>query len=242
MEKQLYTEMYHKEKDNWWFKGKRLAIHALISKYIPQHTSVLDIGCGTGIILKEFQSKGKDVYGTDISNEAIQFAQKRGLTNIFNIDFSKEPIPQKYFDLILCLDVLEHIENDKAALLNITKNMQADSHLLLTVPAFPLLWGADDIVLHHKRRYTKKQLTELFNACGLRIIKSSYSNFFIFPLVFALRWLDKLRPNHRPESTIKMAPKFINEIALLFYKFEAWFLKRFNFPFGSSIICLAKKN
>lgn len=241
MEKHLYAQMYGQEQENWWFRGKRIVIHALIRQFVPFYRSVLDIGCGTGIVLKEFLSRGKDVYGTDASLEAVKFSQQRGLPNIFHVDFSETSFKNKQFDLILCLDVIEHVEKDRQILVNIQKNMHKGSCLLLTVPAFQILWGADDVVLGHKRRYTKGRLKELFEECGFEVVKISYFHFFIFPLVLALRWTDKLRPRRMPYSTIKKVPQIINEIAVFFYRLEAWLLTRTSFPFGASVICLARE-
>src|SRR3990167_3864655 len=116
MEKHLYAQMFTHESENWWFRGKRLVVHSLIDRFVPGYNSVLDIGCGTGATLNEFLLKGKKVFGTDVCEEAIHFSQKRGLQNIYKIDFSLEGFKDRQFDLILCLDVLEHITEDKKAL------------------------------------------------------------------------------------------------------------------------------
>ncbi|MCR4337194.1 MAG: class I SAM-dependent methyltransferase, partial [Candidatus Omnitrophica bacterium] len=170
MEKNLYLEMFEKERSNWWFQGKRLVVHSLVKKFVGNYQSVLDIGCGTGATLQEFRAKGKDVYGTDVSEEAIRFSKKRGLENIYQFDFSQEELKEKKFDLILCLDVLEHIVDDRKVLKNIKNSMHAGSYFLMTVPSFQFLWGADDVVLGHQRRYTKREIESLLREADFELV------------------------------------------------------------------------
>lgn len=180
MHKNHYLEMYEKEKENWWFQGKRLVVHSLINKFVSRYQSVLDVGCGTGILLKEFLSKGKKVYGTDVSSEAIQFSKKRGLDNVRNIDFSKEGFEDKRFDLVLCLDVLEHIDDDKRTLLNIKQNMYEDSHLLLRFLPFNSFGGQMMSLLGIKEDIPKNRLNNFLKNVILGLLKAAILIFLFF--------------------------------------------------------------
>ena len=154
MEKRLYEILYETEKQHWWYAVRRKIIRDLINAYArPQKPiKLLDIGCGTGELLRELSPLG-EVSGIDNSPQAIAFCKERGLKNIFLAEGTDIPFPDDAFDIVLCLDVLEHIKNDDAALKEIRRVAKPEGIIIIFVPTFKFLWGKSDELGHHLRRY-----------------------------------------------------------------------------------------
>jgi SAM-dependent methyltransferase len=242
MEAKLYQEMYEIEGQHWWFRARRDILISLISKYIP-YGNILDVGCGTGFILETLQkneSKYK-VWGVDVSEIAIQFCQERGLTHVTQGRLENNDLPKHYFDLMMFLDMIEHLEQDLPSLLQAKQYLNSQGKILITVPAYQFLWSAHDEIHHHKRRYTKKQITELLHQAGYEVIFSSYFNTFLFPLIAIARLIGNLQNRHH-SSDVNLPSRWINQILYQIFGWEKKLLPSLSFPFGVSIICLARKH
>lgn len=237
MEESEYKSMYEQESKHWWFKGRKRIFLSLIKKRYKKGIKILDFGCGTGINIKALEKFG-NVKGIDVSKESKRFCKKRGI-NVKLLDISKKSKKLgKYrnkFDLITSFDVLEHIDNDSIALKNLNDFLKDDGRLLITVPAFNFLWSNHDVVLHHKRRYAKKALKKLLEKSGFKIELLSYYNFFIFPAILIRKII-----NPKASSTEISNTKF-NWLFDIIYSLEIIMINLGLIPWGSSIICMAKK-
>src|SRR3990170_5193646 len=155
MEKELYG-LYHREEDSWWWGvGRRTLIASLWKRYGNGNgrPSFLEIGCGAGGLLKELSTVGT-AYGLDVEAEAMKYCRERGLDALCLGDAAALPYRDNSFDAVVCVDVLEHLDDDGAALADIFRVCKPGGRLLATVPAFQFLWSRRDEQLHHKRRYT----------------------------------------------------------------------------------------
>ena len=243
MEIQEYQKMYDLEKDYWWFVVKR----KIVNDNLPKNSKglrILDVGCGTGIVLHDLKSKGYDTYGLDIMPAALKFCKDRGLKNLFKGSVTKMPFKSDFFDVVTCLDVLYHkqIKDDKGAMREIYRVLKPDSLLILTDSACPLMYSRHDIAAHTRERYTRKEMCRRLNACGFIIKRASYFNTFLFPFIFIMRKIDNLINKNKPVSTdVGYISPFANKILKSIFMLESHVLKRISLPFGVSVLCIAEK-
>lgn len=249
MRHNLYFEMYEQEKTYWWHVGKRKIVISLLDRFLGdngnnQQQIMVDIGCGTGLMLETMSQYGFAV-GMDLSDEALFLCQKRKHRFLIKADANLTlPFDDGSFDIVTVLDVLEHINNDGNAVEEFHRVLKEGGILITTVPAFPFLWTYWDKLLHHKRRYTLNTLVSLFTHNGFLIKKVSYSNFFIFLPVIGIRFAKALlqRGKHGAQTSDFMdVPLLLNYILIHIYRLEAFWLRTFEFPFGLSVVCVAQK-
>ncbi len=247
MKNEIYDLTFELEEHYWWYVARRKIILSQIQQMLPaadlnSKPRILEYGCGTGKTLSCL-SPWAEVYGLDISQQALDYCRQRQLVNLKLIDLSKEmdldnPFDDPY-DLILMLDVLEHIEDQTALLERIKRWLKPGGQLLITVPAFNFLWSGEDYVSNHLRRYTKSSLTEIMRESGLHIERISYFNFFLFPLQAGIILFNNMFcPRTMQQSNLHTLSGSINSMLTAIMSAEVHLLKMFNFPFGGSIICV----
>jgi SAM-dependent methyltransferase len=238
MDKQEYFDMYDVEERHWWFKGKRRVYSSVLEKIFKSRRdlNILDFGCGTGRNILTLGKYGR-VTGVDISQDSYNLCAKRGidikLLDIFKKD--AEALKGKY-DLITCFDVLEHLEDDGKTIRRLGEFLASGGYILATVPAHQFLWSDHDAILHHKRRYNKKNLRDAFEKNKFEVILISYYNSFIFPMAILRRIL-----NLKKTSTAMTDIAILNRAILPFYDLESRLVPTGMLPFGVSLICLAGK-
>lgn len=242
--KEGFEKKYHDvEKEHWWFRSRRKYILDLL-KDLPRDSKILDIGCSSGIFLKDLEALGfvnQNLFGIDISDKAITNCKANGIDNAFVMDAQNIILNEK-FDIIIASDCLEHLENDKKSLANWNNLLKVGGTIYVFVPAFQSLWSYHDVVNMHFRRYTKAELRLKLQAEHLEIIKSSYWNFFLFLPVYLYRTINSvLKKNKTGEADINIGNSFVNRALIILIIFENKLLKYFNFPFGVSTFCIAKK-
>ncbi len=250
MEEYLFPHLYKIENKHWWFVARQNIIWKFISETIklPENSTILDIGCGTGAVI-DLLSKKYEVHPNmiglwkkqDVSAKAIEFCKNRGINNLFCGSLENYPAKKKYFNLITAFDVLEHVEGEQEMLKQINNLLHENGFLLLTVPAFPILWGNHDIITHHKRRYRKNNLKEIISEAGFTIEYISYFNFFLFPIAFIRRTIDKYKKIKNFDD-FKIPSKLLNQLLRIVFELEKYLLPKIKFPFGVSLICLCRKN
>lgn len=243
MEPSLHHTIYEMEKDFWWYAGRRRIIFDLINRLVPlQAQRALDIGCGSGLNALFLPAHIKKVIGIEVSDEAIEAASRTNpRLKIIKGSWPDVSVPGM-FDLIICLDVLEHIKDDGTALHAIESLLAPGGIAFLTVPAFPFLWSHHDTVAHHFRRYTRPRLHALVQEnTRLNILRLSYFNFFLFfPIIF-FRALKKIMPLESGTSDIFLTHLLINTILTSLFGAERYILRSQNFPMGVSLFCILKK-
>lgn len=243
--KQEYETIYHDvEQTHFWFKARRNYIINLLKDY-PKEINILDIGCSSGILLRELAASGFDqnnLYGIDISEKAISNCKRNGLQNTFVMDAQKITL-EKQFDVIIASDCLEHLQDDLKALENWHSLLKEDGVLFVFVPAFMALWSAHDEANMHFRRYVKSELINKLIASGFNIENAGYWNFFLFFPAALMRYLEKLKRSSAESNTGNLEkPSAFNNVLYTILGFENKLLRHINFPFGVSTFCIAGKS
>lgn len=243
MEKDFEKKYHDVETDHWWFKSRRKYLLDLV-KNAPKNSKILDIGCSSGIFLKDLEALGfkiENLYGIDISNSAIENCKANGIQNSFVMDAQNITLTES-FDIIIASDCLEHLEDDKKALKNWKSLLKIGGTMYVFVPAYMSLWSYHDTINMHYRRYTNKELKSKLIAENLAIEKASYWNFVLFIPVFAFRKITSIfNKNKKGEGDISIGNSFLNSCLLQLIILENKLLKAVNFPFGVSTFCIAKR-
>lgn len=245
MEIEKYHEMENLEKFHWWFIYRQNVLKFILKKYfsnLDKNAKILDIGCGTGGNIQLLKENYENIIGIDNNDFALQYCKEKGLDNVIkgNLPDSID-VEDNSIDLILLFDVLEHIEEDEKSLSVLKNKLKNGGHILLTVPAFPFLWSKHDEGFHHKRRYKLKQLKKMFESLDFKIIKASYLYFLLFPVVLIMRILKQIFKRYSKMDDFKLNNMFLNNFIVKFLFIEEFLLKYLDYPFGSSILVLARK-
>lgn len=226
---------------HWWFVVRRKLLRFLLSSVnIPRNSLVLDVGCGTGSNLRTLISAGLNPVGLDRSSFALKLVRSKETLPLLVGDLNSLPIKTSSVGLIIAMDIFEHLENDSGGISGCYRVLREGGILILTVPAFNSLWGIQDVVTGHKRRYSKKEITNKLKGGGFDLLKSSYFNFFLFfPILIARRFIHLL--GLKIESENKVNSPSLNFFLKTIFSIEPHVLRHFSFPFGVSIFCIAKK-
>jgi dTDP-4-dehydrorhamnose reductase len=245
MERSFYKNYFKVEKEHWLMKIRRAIVSDNLTKYLtnkPGDTKLLDFGCGSGIFVDELSKQGFDSYGLDISAEAVKFGQLQGIKNLGVIDAHKVNFPDNTFDAVLTLDVLEHLEDESWALAEMERVVKPGGIIVIMVPAYMFLWGVQDEVAHHYRRYTMGPLLKkVRKSTSFEILRRSYFNTFLFIPIAFVRLISRIFGIKGRESDFDLNNPTLNKILLSIFNAERKLLKKINYPFGVSIILVLKK-
>lgn len=228
------------ERDHWWFAGRRLLLSQIIGEFsLPPGSSILDVGTGTGSNLRMLRELGFDrVLGLDRSREAARFCADKGLGPVELGDVQALPFPDRHFDLVLATDIIEHVDDDLLALRELRRVLKPRGHLLLTVPAFELLWGLQDKVGHHKRRYRLSDLLERIGDARLSPERHFYFNYLLFLPILVLRRLMRVLPL-RVASEGEINAPWLNRILFRLFRLDVRTAPLVRPPFGVSALVVA---
>ena len=192
MQSHHYPILYEVEESHWWYLGRRRIIESLVEEICSNidaaNPRILDVGCGTGANLKMLARFGH-AEGVDVSQQAVSFCHERGLESVKLGALEELPYDDESFDLVTALDVIEHLDDDVAGLSEIRRVLRPGGFVLIFVPAFMFLWGVQDDVSNHRRRYTLTSLLNAIRAAGFSVERASYANAAFFFPVLAVRTL-----------------------------------------------------
>lgn len=240
-----YQRMYEAEERQWWYAGMRALSLALLADPLAKLARegralrILDAGCGTGNNLVHLARYGRPV-GVDLSQEALVFCRTRGVAAaraaLLNL-----PFRDGAFDCVTSFDVIYHrwVEDDAAAVREMARVLRPGGLLLVRVPALRILWGAHDEAVHSRHRYTRGEVRRLLGGAGLQVMRATYANTILLPLVAVRRGLDRLTGRHGSDVGFLPAPlEWAFGSAL---RAEARWVRRLPLPLGSSVFALARK-
>ncbi|MDD2774714.1 MAG: methyltransferase domain-containing protein [Gallionella sp.] len=232
------------EAGHFWFVGRNQVLRDRMLRHFPQARHILEIGCGTGFVLANTRRTYPDAQlsGSDIFTQGLHFAQSRvPSATLFQMDACHIPFREE-FDLIGAFDVLEHIEDDQAALNQIFAACQTGGGIVLTVPQHQWLWSATDDYAHHKRRYTRRELVKKVQQAGFKVGYVSSFVSLLLPLMLASRWLQKsAQADDQMDAGFKIG-KFANKLLSAVMKLERSLLSLgITFPIGGSLLLIATK-
>ena len=235
--------MYRAEEDHWWFAGKRELFKRLLADRLRRPgTRILDVGSGTGAVPKDFSRFGW-ICATDRSVDAMRFARSRGVTSVACCDAEALPIADASVDLVLAFDIVEHVDDDRAMLAELSRVLSPGGAVAIHVPAWPSLWSEHDVVLEHKRRYTRRGLRRLIEESPLSIEYFGWSSAAILPPALALRTVQRFLParDGGGEADIYPLPRPLNRLMFGVYRVEARLAAATGLPFGLSLAAVAAK-
>lgn len=241
MKHEEYARMFEAEERQWWYAGMRAISRALLARHARPRSGarLLDAGCGTGNNLVHLADFGRPV-GVDLSEEALRFCRTRRVT-VARGSLLSLPFREHAFDLVTSFDVLYHrwVSDDAAAVAELARVLRPGGLLLVRVPALALLWGAHDEAVLSRKRYTRGEVESLLRGAGLEVLRASYCNTLLFPLLLARRTLDRLLDRHGSDVGFLPAPLELLFRGLL--GLEARLIPRFSLPIGASVTALARK-
>lgn len=243
MQQHTYSIMYAVEGSHWWFAGRRQIIASLLAPICgqmkPDRPRILDVGCGTGANLEMLKQFG-EAAGVDVSPDALAFCRQRGLENVRLGAAEHLPYEDGSFDLVTALDVVEHLDDDVAGLREMRRVLRPGGHAFLFVPAFMFLWGVQDDISHHRRRYTLAALQQAVRAAGFAVERATYANITFFAPVLLGRLLMRAT-GFRPASENNITIAALNGVLGRILGAESSILRHMNLPLGVSAICVARR-
>jgi SAM-dependent methyltransferase len=243
MNPEEYERMYRAEQGHWWYVGMRAICFAMLDasleKGAPDGLLILDAGCGTGANLVQLQARGR-AFGVDLSPEALRLCLTRGVT-VARAGLLQLPFADARFDCVTSFDVLYHrgVADDLAAAREMARVLRPGGRLLVRVPALRALWGAHDVAVHTRHRYTRSELRRLLRLAGLMPERATYANTLLLPLVALRRALDRL--TGRQGSDLMPLPGPLERTLGRILGMEARLLRRVSLPIGASLVALAHK-
>ena len=235
MERIIFDRMAELDQTHWWYVARRRILADLIARKVkpPKGARILEIGCGTGHNFPVLEGFGHvDALEVDAPARAIAAAR-------LGREVGAAPLPEldgvadAGYDLIALLDVLEHIEDDLAALTSIKTKLKPGGRILVTVPANQWMWSAHDSVHHHFRRYNPASLRKVAREAGLKVDLLTHFNTLLFPLAAAVRALGKLTAREEADDAQPPAP--LNALFTGVFGLERHLIGRAPMPFGVSI-------
>jgi SAM-dependent methyltransferase len=243
MDESLLREMAEMEENHWWFRGRRTIVADLLGKILPRRENLIlgDFGCGTGHMLSILERFGT-TYAMDKSPLAVKFASRKAETRIGEGQVpDRIPFPERFFDAIVLLDVLEHIENDREALTELSRYLKPDGIVLLTVPSGPSLYTSRDRFHGHFKRYTRDMLRNFLAGAGFLVMYLSHYNTFFFPLAAAVRLIRRWRGTDQEGPDLSLPPHPVNRTRKTIFAAERFWISRGGtFPFGLSLIAVGR--
>lgn len=237
-----YEAMYRLEDVYWWFIARRqLAVDVLTRELEGRSDArILDVGCGTGSNLAAFAQLGRAT-GVDMSREALEFCRLRGVETVAYSAIERLPFADGTFDVVTAMDVLEHVDDDLAALEELRRVLRPGGLLLSTVPAYGFLWSEHDEALKHRRRYTAHELRNKLTLRDFAVERTSYFITSLFFPILAMRFHQGLfKKSTYPQTSVRLLPRWVNSSLIGLLGLERRLFRHLNLPFGVSIVALAR--
>lgn len=230
------AELVNLEETYWWHVAKRQLVVETLRTHFPPPGRLVEGGIGSAGNLIAFRNLGYDVAGLDILPEAVEHARERGLCDVQQHNLETPwPVEPNSVRAVVLLDVLEHIADPVAALRHASAALVPGGGIVLTVPAYPWLYGTWDKTLGHFRRYTVRELRRQAIAAGLRVAWVSHWNAFSLPAAVAVRGWARLFPREQPAEFPRVS-RAVNGALKLAAAAERRWLWRLNVPAGLSLV------
>ena len=239
MDRAVYDAMAALDQRHWWYRARREVIAALIRRCaMPgKAAEILEIGCGTGHNLAMLAEFGT-VSAVEVDPEARKVAEARLGKAVLDAPLPElAGVPSGHFDMVAAFDVVEHIEDDQAALAAIAGRLKPGGKFVATVPAHQWMWSAHDVVNHHHRRYSHKGFRRLIESSPLRLERIGYFNSLLFPVAVAERMASKLRGKDDSDLALPAAP--LNTALERTFAAERHLIGRVPLPPGLSLFAVA---
>jgi len=235
-----YVTVHMKEdRSHWWFRGRLAVIRATLRRALPpRRVRLLELGCGSGNVLAALTEFGEAV-GMEANDDLITAARAAGLDVRVGHLPDDLGVAPGWAEVVLLLDVIEHVDDDVATLGAARAGIGEGGLLVVTVPAYRWLWSGHDEVLGHRRRYTAGELRAAVERAGFAVLRVSYFNTLLFPLLVAVRAWKRLRGDRGHDLRRPAAP--LNALLERVFALERYLVPRVALPFGSSLILIGRR-
>jgi SAM-dependent methyltransferase len=248
MDQELMRATLAVEDDHWWYRGRRRIIGAELDRLpLPRPAEVLDAGCGSGRTLVELVQYGA-VRGVELDADVATVARDRDLGEIVQGRLEELPWADGTFDLITCLDVIEHTPDDRQTLAELLRVCRPGGFLLVTVPAHQFLWSAHDVFNHHYRRYSRRLLRDTALAAGWTVGRISAFNSLLFAPAAVVRLARRgaadgdAGDGSGAGEDLYTGPVWLNDALEAPLRLEAGWLRRgHTLPVGLSLLAVLRK-
>jgi SAM-dependent methyltransferase len=236
-----YELQTHQAEDrHWWYRGRRRVLEGVIAGLaLPATARILDAGCGSGRNMLELARRG-EVSGIELSEASVARARERHAGDVLAGSVLDMPYPSDSFDLAVCLDVIEHLQDDRGALRELRRVVARGGSLLVTVPAYEHLWSTHDEINHHCRRYSTRTLRRAAEGAGWRCARITHFNSLLLPVAILLRTLARLHTAGSESSLdLWIPPEPVNSLLQLPLDLEAALIGRGRrIPAGLSLLAV----
>jgi SAM-dependent methyltransferase len=204
MDRDYELQTHRAEDRHWWYRGRRSVLEGVIDGLrLPARARILDAGCGSGRNMIELARHGT-VTGVELSATSVALARERSAGEVIEGSVLEMPFDSASFDLAVSLDVIEHLQDDLAALRELRRVVAPGGALLITVPAYQWLWSGHDEINHHHRRYTRRSLRRVAERAGWETVRTTYFNSLLLPVAIVLRVLDRFASAATTESSLDL--------------------------------------
>lgn len=238
MDRKIYDAMAAQDRVHWWYVARRDILRDLIARRIrpPAGARVLEVGCGSGHNLTMLSGFG-EVEAHELDPESRALSSSRWGSPVGGASLPElVGVPDASYDLIAILDVLEHVEDDVAALQGLARRLRPGGKILITVPQHPWMWTGHDVANHHFRRYTRATLAAAVERAGLRLELLTSFNSLLFPLAAVSRLAARLRGREGSDDQLPPAP--INALFRHVFGLERHLIGRVPMPPGVSLAAI----
>jgi SAM-dependent methyltransferase len=239
----LYDTIYETEDTHWWYVARRAIVFDELRRVLDGgafRPRILDLGCGTGRNLVELQTIGEPV-GLDLERRALCFSLERGTRSLVQSAAEALPFRAESFDVVMALDLLEHLDDDIGGAREVARVLRPGGHFVVFVPAYQWLWGPQDDVSHHRRRYTPHSIRQVLRAGGFRLRRLTHANLLLLPLILAGRQYLRIA-RRRVETENRLHPSWSNGMLASIFLAERHLLRWADLPLGVSLLGVATKN
>jgi 2-polyprenyl-3-methyl-5-hydroxy-6-metoxy-1,4-benzoquinol methylase len=242
MDQLLMRTMLDVDEHHWWYRGRRLIIRSELNRLpLPPGARVLDAGCGSGRTLEELASYG-EVQGIELDPEAAEVARSRGVGEVAIGRLEELPWEEGSFDLITCLDVIEHTADDRLTLRELRRVCRPGGWLLVTVPAYQFLWSTHDDANHHYRRYNRRSLRVAALDSGWQLKRMTSFNSLLLAPAAAVRLAQRRSSRSEYTPDIRLGPAWINAVLERPLRLEArWLARGRTLPAGLSLLAVLQR-
>jgi ubiquinone/menaquinone biosynthesis C-methylase UbiE len=243
MPRQKFDLMADLESHHWWFVAKRRLVAAELDRVGLRSGVAIDVGCGTGEVVDSLKRTGfAPVVGTDLSRYALALASRQHAddgTRFLASRAERLPLRADSVRCLTSLDVIEHLDDDVAALVEYGRLVGTAGLVVIAVPAYVWAWSEHDVVLGHRRRYTRQSLVEAAQTAGLTVHRCTYFHSWLVPIAFALRRTPLRHLVRREAEEASYVGPRVNRILTALSSMERTVLRRFDLPVGLSILLVA---
>jgi SAM-dependent methyltransferase len=243
----LLEATFQAEREHFWFNGFRQFVTPLIERAVAgvSHPRILDCGCGTGSNLTLLRRYG-DAYGFDLTAIGTRYARHEFQHRVARASATHVPFASQAFDLVTSFDVLYCLQDaqEQQAIAEMARLVKPGGALIVNVAALEILRGGHSLLSEEVRRYRRSTLRQRLEPAGFEIVRMTYTNATLFPLMLAVRTAQRLTGMTAADDTTKeiaLPAKPVNATLTALLSLEARALRVADMPFGSSLLCLARR-